>query len=68
MGLVVVLAIVALVAQKQFGVARTAAPQAAPAPSAGTVRDQSQQMQEQVKQQVEGLLLQTRPVPGEENH
>jgi hypothetical protein len=35
---------------------------ALPAP-AGTVREQSQRVQQQVKQQVEGLMQQARPMP-----
>jgi len=76
-GLVVALAMVALVAKKQMAAVRTpvhSLPQAAePAatarmgPASGTVRDQSQQVQQQVQQQVGGLLQQARPMPSEAN-
>ncbi|WP_287877379.1 hypothetical protein [Acidovorax sp.] len=71
-GLVVALAIVGVLAKKQLAATRTPVPAlqlpvapgsaAAPAP-AGTVRAQSQQVQQQVKQQVEGLMQQARPMP-----
>ena len=76
-GLVVALAVVGWVAKKQMAAVRTpvhSLPQAAePAatarmsPTSGTVRDQSQQIQQQVRQQVEGLLQQARPALDEEN-
>jgi hypothetical protein len=75
-GLVVALAVVGVVVKKQLAAVRTPVPSlpqtaepAAPAsisPGSGTVRDQSQQIQQQVKQQVEGLLQQARPMPDEE--
>ncbi|RYF66632.1 MAG: hypothetical protein EOO29_38415 [Comamonadaceae bacterium] len=76
-GLVVVLAVVGLLAKKQLSAVRTPVPslQTTPADSAAaaassaqpaTVRDQSQQIQQQVKQQVEGLMQQARPMPDEE--
>ena len=71
-GLVVALAIVGVLAKKQLASTRTpvpslqTAPGAVEAASAPTVRDQSQQIQQQVKQQVEGLLQQTRPMPDDE--
>lgn len=67
-GLVVALAIVGVLAKKQLAATRTpvpslqlpAEPGGAAAPVlAGTVRAQSQQ----VKQQVEGLMQQARPMP-----
>ena len=77
-GLVVALAIVGVLAKKQLaatrtpvpslqlpvasGGAATLAPAPAPAP-AGTVREQNQQVQQQVKQQMEGLMQQARPMP-----
>ncbi|MBP3981592.1 MAG: hypothetical protein KKG12_04210 [Gammaproteobacteria bacterium] len=74
-GLVVALAIVGVLAKKQLAATRTpvpslqlpavpggAAPPAPPAPT-GTVREQSQQVQQQVRQQVEGLMQQARPMP-----
>lgn len=74
-GLVVALAVVGVVAKKQMSVVRTPAPApqtagtGAPAPAlagSATVRDQSQQIQQQVRQQVEGLMQQARPMPDEE--
>lgn len=71
-GLLVALAIVGILAKKQLGATRTPVPSlqlpvtpdsaVAPAP-AGTVREQSQQVQQQVKQQMEGLMQQARPMP-----
>lgn len=74
LGLVVVLAIVGLVANKQLAATRAVAPSLQTAPGAGapasaptaTVRDQGQQIQQQVRQQVEGLVQQARPMPDEE--
>ena len=74
-GLVVALALVGVLVNKQLAATRapvpafqsasgTASPASAPA-SAPTVREQSQQMQQQVKQQVEGLMQQARPMPDE---
>ena len=71
-GLVVALAVVGVLVKKQTSATRTpvpslqTAPGAVEAASAPTVRDQSQQIQQQVKQQVEGLLQQTRPMPDDE--
>jgi hypothetical protein len=73
-GLVVALAVVGVVVKKQMSAVRTPVPtlqDTAPAPaptgaSPATVRDQSQQIQQQVKQQVEGLMQQARPMPDEE--
>jgi hypothetical protein len=78
-GLVVALAVVGMLAKKQLSAARAPVPVLQPAPAgnsadapasaplqAATVRDQSQQIQQQFKQQVEGLMLQTRPMPDEE--
>ena len=69
-GLVVVLAIVGLLAKKQLSATRAPVPALQTAPGADpasappvTVRDQSQQIQQQVKQQVEGLMQQARPMP-----
>lgn len=72
-GLVVALAIVGVLAKKQLSATRTAvpalqtAPGAAPAASAptGTVREQSQQVQQQVKEQMDALMQQARPMPDE---
>ena len=73
-GLVVALAVVGVVVKKQMSAMRTPVPtlqtaDPASAPtgaSPGTVRDQGQQIQQQVKQQVEGLMLHARPMPDEE--
>lgn len=71
-GLVVVLAVVGLLAKNQLSAVRapavavpgaaavTADPASAPA---GNVREQSRQMQDQVRQQMEGLMQQARPMP-----
>ncbi|WP_087745463.1 MULTISPECIES: hypothetical protein [unclassified Acidovorax] len=71
-GLVVALAIVGVLAKKQLAATRTPVPSlqlpavpggAAPPAPTGTVREQSQQVQQQVRQQVEGLMQQARPMP-----
>ena len=73
LGLVVVLGIVGWLSKTQLASTRQAMPQlAAPgahssgvpasAPAA-TVREQSQQMQRQIKQSVEAAMQQTRPMP-----
>ena len=73
-GLVVALAIVGLLVKKQLAATRAPVPAlpaaagtADPAPGpTGTVRAQSQQMQQQVKQQMESLMQQARPMPEDE--
>ena len=71
--LLLVLAVVSLLAKKQLSAARMAAPalqQAVPVagadgmplPAPASVREQSQQVQQQYKQAVEGLM-QVRPLP-----
>ena len=68
-GLLLALALVAVLVKKQMGATRVAVPpavQGLPAPAEGaasTVRAQSQQVQQQVKQQMEGLMQQARPMP-----
>ncbi|RQO80825.1 hypothetical protein [Acidovorax sp. FJL06] len=66
-GLVVALALVGLLVKKQLSATRAPVPALQTAPDAsaptGTVREQSQQVQQQVKQQVEGLMQQARPMP-----
>jgi hypothetical protein len=71
-GLVVALALVGVLVKKQLAATRAPVPAlqsvpgpVAPAPAA-TVREQSQQMQQQVKQQMEGLMQQARPMPEDE--
>ncbi|GKS98476.1 hypothetical protein AVKW3434_03830 [Acidovorax sp. SUPP3434] len=74
-GLLVALAIVAVLVKKQMGATRASVPVIAvpgaqpPASgaSAATVREQSQQVQQQVKQQMEALMQQARPVPEDES-
>jgi non-ribosomal peptide synthetase component E (peptide arylation enzyme) len=74
-GLVVALAVVGVLARKQLSAVRTPVPSLQTAPAGGapasaaqaaTVRDQSQQIQQQVKQQMEGLMQQARPMPDDE--
>ncbi|WP_026436113.1 hypothetical protein [Acidovorax sp. JHL-9] len=71
-GLVVALAIVGVLAKKQLAATRApvsslqlpAAPGGAAAPApADSVRAQGQQVQQQVRQQMEGLMQQARPMP-----
>ena len=71
-GLVVVLAVVALLAKNQLSAVRApavAVPGASAVPAdpavapAGNVREQSRQVQDQVRQQMEGLMQQARPMP-----
>lgn len=70
-GLLLALAIVAVLAKRQMGATRAAVPPAVqeqPVPTDGaapTVRAQGQQVQQQVRQQVEALMQQPRPVPDE---
>lgn len=71
-GLLLALAIVGVVVKKQLDSTSQRVPvltpgvpgSAAPAPAA-TVREQSQQVQQQYKQAVEGLMQQPRPMPDE---
>jgi hypothetical protein len=70
MGLVVVLAIVGILSKKQLGaVSNIKVPQTAQAPILvdpnASVKAQSQQIQDQVKQQVENAMQQARPEPQE---
>ena len=68
-GLLLALAIVAVLVKKQMGATRVAVPpavQGLPAPAEGaasTVRAQSQQVQQQVKQQMDALMQQPRTLP-----
>ncbi len=68
--LLVVLAIVGMLAKKQLAATKAPVPAlqvpGQPAPT-GTVREQSQQVQQQVKQQMEGLMQQARPMPEDES-
>ena len=67
-GLVIVLALVGVLIKKQMAVTQAPEPalQGTPAPATGTVRDQSQQIQQQVKEQMDSLMQQARPMPDEE--
>ena len=67
-GLVIVLALVGVLIKKQMAVTQAPVPalQGTPAPATGTVRDQSQQIQQQVKEQMVSLMQQARPMPDEE--
>ena len=68
-GLLLALALVAVLVKKQMSATRVAVPpavQGLPAPAAGaasTVRAQSQQVQQQVKQQMDALMQQPRTLP-----
>ena len=68
-GLVVALAIVGVLAKKQLVSTQAVVPSlqvpgAAPVPApTGTVREQSQQVQQQYKQALESALQQPRPLP-----
>ena len=68
-GLVVALAIVGVLVKKQLASTQARGPSlqvpgAAPVPaSTGTVREQSQQVQQQYKQALESALQQPRPLP-----
>ena len=68
-GLLLALALVAVLVKKQMGATRVAVPpavQGLPAPpegAASTVRAQSQQVQQQVKQQMDALMQQPRTLP-----
>ena len=64
-GLLLTLAIVGVLAKKQMGALTTVAPPAgfASAPAGATVQQQSQLIQQQVKQSVENTMQQARPMP-----
>jgi hypothetical protein len=76
LGLLVALGIVGLVVRKQLSSTQQAIPALAVPASAGTdgpstkpaatVQQQSQQMQQQYKQAVEGVMQQSRPLPDED--
>ena len=73
-GLVVALVLVGLLVKKQLASTRAPMPALQTIPgssppgtaSSDTVRAQSQQIQKQVQQQVEGLMQQARPMPEED--
>lgn len=70
--LLLVLAAVGLLVKKQLAATRVVAPVLqtvpgeTPAPPAATVRGQSQQVQQQYQQALEGLVQQARPRPEDE--
>ena len=66
-GLLLTLAIIGVLAKKQMGALTTVAPPAglASAPAGATVQQQSQLIQQQVKQSVEAQMQQARPMPDE---
>lgn len=68
-GLLVVLVFVGVLARKQLAATRAPMP-ALQTPGAGapadTVRAQSQQVQQQVREQVQTLMQQARPMPDDE--
>nr|WP_295769590.1 hypothetical protein [Rhodoferax sp.] len=66
-GLLLTLAIIGVLAKKQIGALTTVAPPAgfASAPAGATVQQQSQLIQQQVKQSVEAQMQQARPMPDE---
>jgi uncharacterized membrane protein YdfJ with MMPL/SSD domain len=61
-GLLVALAVVAVLARKQLGATRVAVPPA-PAGAPANVREQSEQIQQQIKQQLDAAMQQRRPMP-----
>ncbi len=73
LGLVIALGAVGLIIKKQLAANRQAIPVlAVPAPAgpdgtkpASTVQEQSQQIQQQYKQAIEGAMQQARPLPDE---
>ncbi|NMM77579.1 hypothetical protein B2J88_41305 [Rhodococcus sp. SRB_17] len=67
--LLLALVIVGVLAKKQVSATRSTVPvlqPAADAPATATVRAQSQQVQQQYQQAIEGLVQQARPLPDDE--
>ena len=66
-GLLLTLAIIGILAKKQMGALTVVAPPAgfASAPAGATVQQQSQLIQQQVKQSLESTMQQARPMPDE---
>jgi len=62
-GLLVVLAIVGVLAKKQMGALTTTPAGVTGLPAGATPQQQSQQIQKQISQTVEGTLQQARPMP-----
>ena len=67
-GLLLTLAIVGVLVKKQVSAVTTVAPPAgfASAPAGATVQQQSQLLQQQVKQSVEATMQQARPMPDDQ--
>jgi hypothetical protein len=63
LGLLIVLAVVALLARKQTGALSVATPGISVPSSGTTPQQQSQQIQKQIGQSVENSLQQARPLP-----
>ena len=64
LGLLIALALVAVLAKKQVGALNTPTPAGVTAlPAGATPQQQSQQIQKQIGQEVENTLQQTRPMP-----
>ena len=68
MGLLLTLAIVGVLAKKNFSSVTTVAPPAgmASAPAGASAKEQSQLLQQQVKQSVDNTLQQARPMPSDD--
>lgn len=62
-GLLIALAIVAVLAKKQLGALSTSPAVSASAPAGATVQQQSQQIQKAIGQSVEATMQQARPMP-----
>lgn len=65
LGLLIVLAVVALLAKKQMGSTVITAPGISIPASGATPQQQSQQIQKQIGQSIESSLQQARPMPDE---
>jgi flagellin-like protein len=63
LGLLIVMAVVALLAKKQLGAVSVTAPGISVPASGTTPQQQGQQIQKQIGQAVENSLQQTRPMP-----
>jgi hypothetical protein len=65
LGLLIVLAVVALLAKKQMGTTAITAPGISTPAAGATPQQQSQQIQKQIGQSIESSLQQARPMPDE---
>lgn len=64
LGLLIALAIIAMLAKKQMAALTITPPSGvASAPEGATVKQQSQYLQQQIKQNIESSLQQPRPMP-----